>query len=105
MLASIYMDDFEQKAISTAPPPPEWWNRYVNVKIKKIHTEDSIAHLNTIDDDIKWTNEPEIEGSLAFLDCYTVRQEDESIKTSVYRKLTHTHQPIPYVGQQPPYRT
>ena len=104
IICNIYMEDFEQKAISTAKHPPGWWVRYVDdthTKLKKEHAAEFIEHLNSIDDDIKWTNEAETDTGLAFLDCNTIRQEDGSIKTRVYRKPTHTNQYLNWNSNHP----
>ena len=82
IVCNLYMEDFEQKAIRTAANPPTWWRRYVDdthTKLKKAHSQQFTDHLNNIDDDIKWTTEPEVtiptgdqdtdtERALAFLD-------------------------------------
>ena len=66
-------------------------------------------YLNTVDADIKWTTEGEVEmvetkdvdeeivwerveRALAFLDTWSVILPDGSIKTRVFRKETHTNQ-------------
>lgn len=46
--------------------------------------------MNYINPHIQFTIEVEAEGSIAFLDTKTTRQEDGSIAVSVYRKATHT---------------
>ncbi|KAL9973015.1 hypothetical protein ACROYT_G019419 [Oculina patagonica] len=66
ILANLVMEHVEEKALSSTPNPPKWWFRYV---------DDS--HV-------------ESEGSIAFLDTKTTRQEDGSITVSVYRKATNT---------------
>ncbi|XP_068724037.1 uncharacterized protein [Montipora capricornis] len=67
-------------------------------------------HLNSIDDDIKWTTEGEVEThsednnterALAFLDTWSVINEDGTIKTRVYRKATHTDQYLNFESNHP----
>ncbi len=72
-----------------------------HTKLKKAHAEEFIQHLNSVDGDIQWTNEAETDGGLPFLDCNTIRQEDGSIKTSVYRKATHTNQYLNWNSNHP----
>ena len=76
-----------------------------HMKLKTEHAKSFIEHLNTLDDNIKWTTEGEVEGEvdgeLAFLDCCTIRKEDGSIKTKVYRKATHTNQYLNWESNQP----
>ena len=49
-------------------------------------------HLNSIDEDIKFTTEPEMEGKLPFLDSCTTLNDGGSLDLTVYRKPTHTDQ-------------
>lgn len=58
--------------------------------LKKEHVDEFHSHLNSINPHIKFTIKVETEGSIAFLDTKTKRQEDGSIAVSVYRKATHT---------------
>ena len=67
----------------------------------KTHAQEFTAHLNSIDDDMKWTTEGEVithrvsnedlnigtrtERAMAFLDTWLVINDDGSIKTKVYR--------------------
>ena len=52
-----------------------------------------LQHLNTIDDNIKFTcEEADEDGSIAFLDMLITPDEDGRLNTSVYRKATHTDQ-------------
>ena len=63
-ICNMYMEDFEQKAPGTAKHPPKWWFRYVDdthTNLKKEHSANFIDHLNSIDDDIQWTNEAEVD--------------------------------------------
>ena len=91
--------------------------------LKKIHLQEFTDHLNSVDDDIKWTTEDEVEmkapleGSatageedtpvrveraLAFLDTWTVVVEsDGSISMKVFRKDTHTDQYLNFSSNHP----
>ena len=113
IVCNLYMEDFEQKAIATAAHPPTWWRRYVDdthTKLKKAYAQEFTDHLNSIDDDIKWTTEGEVEThsednnterALAFLDTWSVINEDGTIKTRVYRKVTHTDQYLNFESNHP----
>ncbi len=53
---NLYIEDFEQKALSTFAHPPDWWKRYVDdmhTKFKKIHAQAFTDDLKTIDEDIQ----------------------------------------------------
>ena len=93
ILANLVMEHVEENALSSAPNPPKWWFRYVDdshVCIKREHVDEFHAHLNTINPHTKFTIEIESEGSVAFPDTRTTRQEDGSLVVSVYRKATNT---------------
>ena len=47
VLANLYMEAFEDKALSTAVNPPRWWKRFVDdtfVILKKDHKEEFLQH-------------------------------------------------------------
>ncbi len=61
-ICNLNMEDFEQKAISMAEYPIEWWKRYVDdtcTKLKKAHAQSLTDYLNTINEDIQWTTDIE----------------------------------------------
>ena len=94
MIANLYMEAFEEKAISTSPSPPSQWRRFVDdtfVIIKKTQKESFISHINSIDENIQFTMEDSREdGSIPFLDTLVTPCPDGSLSTRVYRKPTHT---------------
>ena len=47
-------------------------------------------HLNELNTDIQFTSEVKENGKLPFLDCL-VSCDNNSLQTTVYRKLTHTN--------------
>ena len=61
----------------------------------------SLSHLNSITQHIKFTVEEESEGSIAFLDTKITRNTDGSIKTSIYRKATHTDKYLHFNSHHP----
>ena len=95
IIANIYMEEFETKALSTAPTPP-LWKRFVDdtfVVIKTSHKEEFFKHIHSIEDSIQFTAEDtKADGSLPFLDALVTPQADGTLSTSVYRKPTHTNQ-------------
>jgi hypothetical protein len=95
VVANIYMEDFEKRALSSAPHPPALWLRYVDdtfVLIQEDYIPEFTAHINDIDSNIQFTMEPENEGCIPFLDVKVWLLDDGSTKTTVYRKSTHTDQ-------------
>ena len=90
--------------------------------LKKIHSQDFIDHFNSVDDNIKWTTEGEVEmkaqmersirvgekemsvrveRALVFLGTWMVVESDGSISMTVFRKDTHTHQYLNFNRNHP----
>ena len=94
IVANLYMEDFETKAISSAVHPPSTWKRFVDdtfVVIESSRKEEFLNHINNMDPRIQFTTEDaEPDGSLPFLDTLVLIQPDNSLLTSVYRKPMHT---------------
>ena len=98
------MEHVEERALITAPHPPKWWYRYVDdshVYIAREHLTEFHFHLHSINQHIKFTVEEEKDGSIAFLDTMTTRNPDGTIKTSVYRKATHTDKYLQFNSHHP----
>ena len=60
IVANLYMEYFEQKALNTAPHFPRFWHRYVDdtfVIQKEIHKQDFLQHINSLDPAIQFTVE------------------------------------------------
>ena len=95
IVANLYMEHLEQKALSTAPDSckPRLWKRYVD-DILEIVKNDGIQqltdHINQVDEthNIQFTYEVEKEGSIPFHDILITRLPGGNIKFSVYRKPT-----------------
>ena len=96
IVANIYMEHFEAKALETAPHPLSLWKRYVDdtfVILKTAQKEEFFHHLNSIEEKIQFTADNiRADGSLPFLDTLVTVEEDGSLSTSIYRKPTHTNQ-------------
>ena len=105
ILANLVMEHVEEKALSSAPNPPKWWFRYLDdshVCVKREHVDEFHSHLNSINTHIKFTIEIESEGSIAFLDTKTTKQDNGSIIVSVYRKATHTERCLDFKSHYHP---
>ena len=72
IVANLYMEYLEQKALSTAPNPPKFWGRYVDdtfVIHKEANKQSFLQHINSVDPAIRFTVEDNKEdGSIPFLD-------------------------------------
>ena len=96
IVANLYMEDFENKAINSAECPPTVWKRYVDdtfVVIEADKKQGFLNHINSVDPFIHFTTEDTgTDGPIPFLDTIVMPQSDGSLLTSVYRKPTHTDQ-------------
>ena len=72
IVANLFMEDFENRALQSSINPPLLWKRFVDdtfVIMKKCHREEFLTHLNSVDKNIQFTAEkPGPEGALPFLD-------------------------------------
>ena len=96
IVANLYMEQFEIRAIESSTNPPLLWRRFVDdtfVIMKKCHKEEFLQHLNSVDKNIQFTvEEPGPEGALPFLDILIKPDQEGRLHTTVYRKPTHTDQ-------------
>ena len=96
IVANLYMEDFEIRAIQSSPNPSLLWRRFVDdtfVIMKKCHREEFMKHLNSVDKNIQFTaEEPGPEGTLPFLDILIKPDQGGRLHTTVYKKPTHTDQ-------------
>ena len=94
IVANLYMENFETKAISSAVHLPSMWKRIMDdtfVVIESSRKEEFLDHINNMDPHIQFTTEDaKPNGSLPFLDTIVLIQPGNSLLTSVYRKPTHT---------------
>ena len=94
IVANLFMEEFEVRAIQTAKNPPKMWKRFVDdtcVILSSANKEEFFHHINSIDPRIQFTSEEsKPDESIPFLDCLVTPQADGSIMTAVYRKPTHT---------------
>ena len=105
IVANLYMEDLETKAIQTAPHSPAFWKRFVDdtfVIIKSSHKQEFLDHINSIDHNIQFTSEESREdGFMPFLDMLIIPQEDGRFNTIIYRKCTHTDMYLQWDSQHP----
>ena len=95
IVANLYIEYFEQKALHTAPTP-RLWHRYVDdtfVIQKEIHKQDFIQHINSADPAIQFKVENNKEDeAIPLLDTIVKPEADGNLSITVYRKLTHMDQ-------------
>ena len=106
IIASLFMEDLEEKAMHLAPLQPSLWLRYEDdTFVIWPHGEQNLhsfhAHLNQMSGNIEFTIEKEEDERLAFLDVLVTRSTDQ-LSTAVYRKPTHTDQYILYHSHHHP---
>ena len=103
VLSNLFMEEFEKKALLSAPNPPKFWGRYVDdtgVVIKKDHEDELFNHINNIHESIQFTIEKEQEDTLPMLDLKLIRK-DNKVTTDIYRKPTHTDHYLQWSSHHP----
>ena len=97
-VANLFMEYFEQKALSTATNPPRIWLRYVGdtfVIQKEEHKQHFVEHIYSVDPAIRFTVEDNKEnGAIPFLDTIVKQEADNTLSVTVYKKPTHMDQSI-----------
>ena len=104
IVADLFMEDFEDKALSSFHSPPRFWGRYVDdtmIVLKTCDIDNFTTHLNSVHPAIKFTVEREDNQCIAMLDALIRRDLDGSLSFSVYRKATHTDQYLNFNSHQP----
>ena len=103
IVANLFMEDFEERALALFHTPPRYWGRYMDDTMTVLNesvVEDFSAHLNKLHPAIQFTREVEENGSIAMLDTRITRT-DTGLEFSVYRKPTHTDQYLQFDSHQP----
>ena len=103
IVAKLYMEYFEQKAISTAPIPGfgggMWMTHVIH---KEIHKQEFLKHNNSVDPAIQFTVETNKEDwAIPFLDTIVKPEADGTLVYHCVQE-TYPHGPVPTVGQWPP---
>ena len=106
IIANLYMEAFEQKAIRLATDKPKLWFRYVDdtfvIWQHNLECLDNFhKHLNSLNNSIEFTMETEKNRKLPFLDVM-VTKDKQTLTTSVYRKITHTDRYLHYNSHHHP---
>ena len=86
------MINIEEQSLATYSETLPLWLRYVDDTITAVHEskiDEFHEHLNEQNTKIQFTKEIEENGKIPFLDCLITR-ENNTLRTTVYRKPTHT---------------
>ena len=92
VLAEIVMQNNEEQALVTYTRTVPLWLRYVDDTFTAVHKngiDDFHEHLNRQNADIEFTKAIEENGKIPCLDCLVTR-DNNKLKTTICRKLTHT---------------
>src|SRR5262249_37197834 len=105
LMANLFMEWFEKKAIETSDKKPAMWLRYVDdVYCQWQHgkeaLQDFLKHLNAVHPNIRFTREMEQNDHLPFLDVDIARVDDKLV-TGVYYKPTHTGRYLDFASNHP----
>ena len=104
VIASIFMEEFEEQAIRNATCKPKIWNRYVEDTCKVLdrhHFDGFLQFLNSQHPIIRYAMEIEKDNTIPFLDTTVTMDSDSLLTITVYRKPTHTDQYLAYDSHQP----
>ena len=92
VVAEIVKQNIEEQALATYSETLPPWLRYVDNTITAVHKnkiDEFHEHLNKQNTSIQFTTEIEENGKIPVLDCLVTR-ENNTLRTTVYRKPTHT---------------
>ena len=93
VVANLFMEYFEHRALTSAVNPPRLWKRYVDdtfIILQQSQKEEFLQHIKSVYPSIKFTTEePKDDGSMPFLDTLVTSKDDGTLTTCVYRKPTH----------------
>ena len=97
LIANLFMEEFEVKALSCFPHSPSLWLRFVDEHLchyqGRTHGQPLLHHINNQDQHIQFTvEEPTKQGTLPFLDTLVTIEPYNTFSTTVYRKPTYTDQ-------------
>ena len=92
IVANLYMEQFENQAIHTAPLPPLFCRRFVDdtfINLQSSNKAEFYKHLHSIDMYIQFTSEEAgDDGSIPFLDVLITPDKEGNLTTTLYRKPT-----------------
>ncbi|KAF2890759.1 hypothetical protein ILUMI_15414 [Ignelater luminosus] len=88
VIANLFMEDLETRALQTASHKPKLWLRYVDDTFViwthgREQLDGFLDHLNSIHQKIKFTMKTEDNNQLPFLDVLVKKRQDESVGHTV----------------------
>ena len=95
VIAYLYMEEFEERAIATATYKPKIWKRYVVdtfTVLGKDYVDGFLPLLHSQQPTIRFAMEIEKDNTIPFLDTSVSRDSNGLLTTTVYRRPTHTDQ-------------
>ena len=107
VVANLFMEAFEERALESAVLRPRLWLRYVDdTFVLWPHSAEELDtfqdHLNSQHPAIQFTMEKESNGKIVFLDVL-VERKGSKLSTGVYRKKTHTDRYINFLSHHHPW--
>ncbi|KAL9954306.1 hypothetical protein ACROYT_G041825 [Oculina patagonica] len=93
VVANLYMESFQEQAITSSSCKPKIWKRYVDdtfTILDRGRVDSFLQHLNNQQPSIRFTIETENDCKIAFLDTTVSREPDGRLTTS---KITKTRKP------------
>lgn len=108
IIANLYLEHFESQIFNNpsfaSPSNFKLWRRYMDdiliLKPNSWKNNDVLTLMNTLDDDIKFTYEAEVNNSITFLDLLLIRDGDR-LKSKIYQKPTHAKSYIDFYSAHP----
>ena len=90
---NLFMEDLEEKSLLSFSQEVKVWKRYIDdtfVVVKREQVDALHEHLNEQVSGVSFTVEKEQGGVLPFLDVEVKRNQNGSVGTTVFCKVTHT---------------
>ena len=103
VVAQKVMQNIEEQALATYSETLPLWLRYVDDTITAVHknkVDEFHEHLNKQNTSIQFTKEIEENSKIPFLDCL-VTCKNNTLRTTVYRKPTHTDRLLDQTSYNP----
>ena len=105
IVANLYMEAFEERVLCNYHGRvPRLWLRYVDDTFVILHKDEQVSffnYINSVDSNIKFTQEECRNRSLPFLDCLVSVDDRNQFQTKVYRKSTHTDHYLQFESNHP----